>query len=373
MNRVACVSSSRRVVGADRLSGSRFVVASTSAIGRSATDAVGLHICRERALRGLPRSRCLAVARVGKLAFGGAGRDLGGIRLRSSAFIRLAASVVVGCGQLLPSSLLAAKSAENPLQGAALEWTRAPSGVPFEGARACTIWPIQDALTASATTDKICVMGQVHLLPPSVTPPAVDTVVVHRWRRNERAARRPRGSDLVCRAEEARRVHRLRRSEEHLGSPLRWMHRQQGQGRQAVGFVDVDVLGYRARALAIRQWGDACVRAVCGSCEIGGPAFGGAVSREIRRTTARIPFLAGASGAVSTLGDPVECAIWHAKRSAVELWGLHGGERASQVCALPNWQCRLLRFGLVVCGSSTLRISVPRRAIERVRWRSVAG
>lgn len=100
--------------------------------------------------------------------------------MRSIAFILLAASAVVGCGQLLPSSLLAAKSAENPLQGAALEWTRAPSGVPFEGARACTIWPIQDALTVSATTEKICVKGQVHrLLPPSVTPPAVDTVVVH--------------------------------------------------------------------------------------------------------------------------------------------------------------------------------------------------
>ena len=194
-----------------------------------------------------------------------------------------------------------------------------------------------------------------------------------RWRRNERAARRPRGSDLVCRAEEARRVHRPRRSEEHLGSPLRGMHRQPRTRTASRGFRR-----HRRSWISGSSAGDSPVGRGLRPRRLRllrnrAPRSGGAVSREIRSTTARIPFLAGTSGAVSTLGDPVECAIWHAKRSAVELWGLHGGERASQVCALPNWQCRLLRFGLVVCGSSTLRISVPRRAIERVRGRSVAG
>ena len=240
--------------------------------------------------------------------------------MRSIAFILLAVSVVVGCGQLLPSSLLAAKSAENALQRAALEWTRAPSGVPFEGARACTIWPIQDALTVSATTDKICVKGQVHrLLPPSVTPPAVDTVVVHSDGGGTSEQLDGRAGAISSAAPK-----KLGECTDHGAAKSIWAHPfegcidNQGHGRQAVGFVDIDVLGYRARALAIRQWGEACVRAVCGSCEIGPRVRGG---------PSRARFGAPRLESRSSQGLPGPSRRWETRSSAP--FGMPNGARSS--------------------------------------------
>ena len=74
--------------------------------------------------------------------------------------------IATGCAALMPG--LFAKSAENPLSGQPVTWSRVAPGLPFEGEKACTLWPIEDSLNVTATDAKICVSGTIHKL---VEPP----------------------------------------------------------------------------------------------------------------------------------------------------------------------------------------------------------
>jgi hypothetical protein len=86
--------------------------------------------------------------------------------LRSaSCFLGLFLVSLSGCAQLMPASMtnLTAARADNPLGGGApLHWAKASEGLPFEGERACSTWPIEDELTVTAADDQICVKGHVH-------------------------------------------------------------------------------------------------------------------------------------------------------------------------------------------------------------------
>jgi hypothetical protein len=65
------------------------------------------------------------------------------------------------CNVLLPKTI-GAVSAENPLKGQPIQWSKKADGVPFEGQRACTVWPIEDELTVTATPEQICVKGHTY-------------------------------------------------------------------------------------------------------------------------------------------------------------------------------------------------------------------
>jgi hypothetical protein len=57
---------------------------------------------------------------------------------------------------------LNASSAPNPLSsGAPLTWQKQPQGIPFEGQQACTVWPIQSAMTVKVTDAQICIQGTI--------------------------------------------------------------------------------------------------------------------------------------------------------------------------------------------------------------------
>ncbi len=99
--------------------------------------------------------------------------------LASPLLVVAVALGATGCGQILPSSLMASKSADNPLNGAPLKWAQKPTGVPFAGDKDCTIWPIEDELTFSATPEQICVKGRRHRLQaPEAGEPGVGTIVL---------------------------------------------------------------------------------------------------------------------------------------------------------------------------------------------------
>jgi hypothetical protein len=80
-------------------------------------------------------------------------------------FAALAATLTLtACNQLMPASItnLTAASADNPLAGAPLKWSREAKNLPFEGEKACTTWPIEDHLTVTATDAQICVKGEIY-------------------------------------------------------------------------------------------------------------------------------------------------------------------------------------------------------------------
>lgn len=59
---------------------------------------------------------------------------------------------------------LNAQNAENPLKGEPVAWSRQAEGLPFEGEKACSTWPIEDSVTARATEAEVCVKAQVYQL-----------------------------------------------------------------------------------------------------------------------------------------------------------------------------------------------------------------
>lgn len=77
-----------------------------------------------------------------------------------------ALSLALGGCQLLPQSVqnLRAVSADNPLNGQPLHWSRVAEGVPFEGEKACTMWPLENELTITATDAEVCAKGRVYRL-----------------------------------------------------------------------------------------------------------------------------------------------------------------------------------------------------------------
>jgi hypothetical protein len=82
-----------------------------------------------------------------------------------TATMALLLASLAGCAQLMPGvANMTARSAENPLGGSPATWSKAPNGLPFEGEKACTTWPIEDNLSVRATEEQICVQGQIHRL-----------------------------------------------------------------------------------------------------------------------------------------------------------------------------------------------------------------
>jgi hypothetical protein len=89
---------------------------------------------------------------------------------------RLAPAILValttsGCALLLPNSALnvGAMRADNPLK-APLVYAAPAQNLPMEGEPACTIWPIEDDLTITATDTEFCAKGQIHVLLPTALP-----------------------------------------------------------------------------------------------------------------------------------------------------------------------------------------------------------
>jgi len=80
----------------------------------------------------------------------------------ATALVSLVA--VVGCNQLLPPSMQSGVSAANPLDGQSVAWKEKAEGLPFEGEQACSTWPIENELTATATATQICAKGHFYKL-----------------------------------------------------------------------------------------------------------------------------------------------------------------------------------------------------------------
>ena len=72
--------------------------------------------------------------------------------------------LVTGCGLVPGYANLTAKSANNPLAGESLAWSKPAENLPFEGEKACSIWPIEDSVTVKATDAQICVDATLHRL-----------------------------------------------------------------------------------------------------------------------------------------------------------------------------------------------------------------
>jgi hypothetical protein len=86
---------------------------------------------------------------------------------RKNPTIAIAAiSFLTGCASLMPAGMLnmTAASADNPLGGTPVAWERESPGLPFEGQKACTTWPIKDTLKVKATDTEVCVDGEVYKL-----------------------------------------------------------------------------------------------------------------------------------------------------------------------------------------------------------------
>lgn len=84
--------------------------------------------------------------------------------------------MLAGCAALPGMQNLGAQRADNPLGGTDLAWSKDPDGVPFEGQKACSTWPIQNKLTVKATTDQICATGQIyHLVGVDFDGPKADS------------------------------------------------------------------------------------------------------------------------------------------------------------------------------------------------------
>lgn len=68
---------------------------------------------------------------------------------------------------------------ENPLNGTPLQYSAPARGLPFERERACSFWPIDNALTVTVTAEKICIRGKLYKLvgASSGTPGGTDIVV----------------------------------------------------------------------------------------------------------------------------------------------------------------------------------------------------
>jgi hypothetical protein len=74
---------------------------------------------------------------------------------------------VAGCNMIPGAADLTARRAENPLKGEPVVWTEKPLGLPIDGERTCTTWPIENALSVKATATEICVEGAVYALEQS--------------------------------------------------------------------------------------------------------------------------------------------------------------------------------------------------------------
>jgi hypothetical protein len=95
--------------------------------------------------------------------------------LRPTILAALALATATGCSLLLPAQALNVNAirAQNPLGGTPLAWSHAAASLPFSGGeKACTLWPIDDTLTVTATADKICIKGEINALvdPAAPTP-----------------------------------------------------------------------------------------------------------------------------------------------------------------------------------------------------------
>jgi hypothetical protein len=65
----------------------------------------------------------------------------------------------VGCATLMN---FGAVKATNPLtSNTALTWSKEPQGIPFEGQKACQVWPINSSISVTATDDQICVDAKI--------------------------------------------------------------------------------------------------------------------------------------------------------------------------------------------------------------------
>lgn len=56
------------------------------------------------------------------------------------------------------------QSTDNPLNGTAVQWSDEVRGVPLDGQRSCTTWPIENRLSVRATAERICVDGALYRL-----------------------------------------------------------------------------------------------------------------------------------------------------------------------------------------------------------------
>jgi hypothetical protein len=65
----------------------------------------------------------------------------------------------VGCATLMN---FGAVKATNPLTSStALTWSKQPQGIPFEGQKACQVWPINSTIKVTATDEGICVDAKI--------------------------------------------------------------------------------------------------------------------------------------------------------------------------------------------------------------------
>jgi hypothetical protein len=85
-----------------------------------------------------------------------------GTEVEIQSMRRLIAAVIlstVGCATLMN---LGAVSAPNPLTNkSTLTWSKEPQGIPFEGQKACQVWPINSTLSVTANDDQICVDAKI--------------------------------------------------------------------------------------------------------------------------------------------------------------------------------------------------------------------
>jgi hypothetical protein len=76
-----------------------------------------------------------------------------------------AAILAVGCNLVPGLANMTATSADNPLGGGpALTWSKQPAEVPFDGKKACSVWPIENSMTVQATEEKLCAEATMYTL-----------------------------------------------------------------------------------------------------------------------------------------------------------------------------------------------------------------
>jgi len=91
----------------------------------------------------------------------------------------VAVTVTAGCAALTGYVNLLSAPADNPLGGVPVKWSKQASNVPFEGQKACTIWPLDNTIDVRATDAQICVDATLYkLVPGGFDGPTSDSLTV---------------------------------------------------------------------------------------------------------------------------------------------------------------------------------------------------